>query len=1390
MFMKTLIYTSNYYLYFKPIILYLKHLFSLSIISVLILSSSILQSQHSKVYFHELSINGTPFNYSVNVLFHDQAGFLWVGTENGLFRYDGNNLIHYQNDAFNENSIPNNSVRSIIEDDNHNLWIGCESYLAFFNGKENTFKSFYKNSQNTVLYKSSEGTIWANHQRTGLVKIIPHKQIDSVKFDTHFNFNNDKQISSLVQDHFNRIWVTTKNGIFGLNEKFELMQTNFLKNILKIIATENNKFVALTDTDLYVLGYNKSNIQLEILESYPNFINNSKAIATSITKNPLTNDFWIGTSFGLIKASRLNNKFIFTKNLTNNKRGELVSNIIMATTFDDYGNLWVGTPKGINKLIDRTSIFELNQMENDATEFSNFTTHSIYYEAHNKILLGTSKGMFQYNTKSNTFLKIGSDYRRISQIRSNYEKDKLLIARDNELYQSTTNKTINNKLITSKIKSYNNLITKIEVVNKNEIWVGIWNDGLDIINNQDSLTIFKKLVLKKFKHKHTSILHLAKNNVLWIGTRGEGLFRIDLTQEKIEEFLPSKENGLTSNAILSILEDNNNNIWIGTRGGGLNLYNEKQNKFTSFGINNTLISKTISGIEQDLDQNLWLSTSNGIVRFNPIQEKFDAFAIEDGIIESQFQFSSSAISNNNKRLFFGCSNGFYTIYPAKYSPKKIIPSTVITSFSVLPSFNTETDTPRKSVLNELDIYSGNKIELPYNENNISIEFSSLDLTAPNKNEYAYILDGVNNYWIYTTSINRNVTFNDLSPGDYTFKVKSSNSNGIWNETPKTISFTITPPFWETNLAFLIYFLLGFALIVLSIIIIKRWYKLKQNLIKETISREKENQLNKMKMVFFTDISHELRTPLTLVLGTIEKVIKEKNFTLSAISSQRILNNSLRMKRLINQIMDFRKFDVGKFKIKVTNNIIITDIKKIKNAFNDYAKISSIKFSLIVQNKDFEAWYDLEILEKILFNLLSNAFKYISKNGEITLSARIGTKDEVGFNKFNLKKGNYLICSVHDTGVGIPKEDLEFIFDRYYQSTKLKTNQVPGTGIGMELVSKLIEKHKGEITVESKENIFTEFKFYLPVDKAHYSTEELLLDSKKQFQDLHEYHIIEGINTEFEPQKKLTNSGKSSILIVEDNVELRTMIKENLINEFNVFEASNGEDGYNQVLEKKPHLIISDIRMPIENGVSMLKRIKANPEINHIPIFMLTAKDLNEVKMECLSLGADDFIEKPFSLQYLIYKVKNALVTRKHLKEKYSKVISAEPSELKIESNDEKFVKKLIKIVENAIDDQLLSVEYLASEVGMSRANLYRKLLAITNDTPVNFIKKIRLKRAKQLLKKNNLYISEIAYMCGFSNQKYFGKCFQKEFGMSPTDYIKKYAGKNKKDTIDFNLEAG
>ncbi|MDL5514750.1 response regulator [Arenibacter sp. M-2] len=369
------------------------------------------------------------------------------------------------------------------------------------------------------------------------------------------------------------------------------------------------------------------------------------------------------------------------------------------------------------------------------------------------------------------------------------------------------------------------------------------------------------------------------------------------------------------------------------------------------------------------------------------------------------------------------------------------------------------------------------------------------------------------------------------------------------------------------------------------------------------------------------------------------------------------------------------------------------------------------------------------------------------------------------------------CSVRDNGIGIPEKDLPHIFDRYYQATKAYSNQIPGTGIGMELVQKLVERHHGAIRVESEEGVFTEFTFFLPIYKNAFNKKERINTGKpltKNFIHNSEFQVIEEVSTEFEAKSQSIKSDKPKILLVEDNNDLRFMVKEELKHDFYVLEASNGMEGYDIILKDKPQLVICDILMPIEDGISMLKRVKENNDINSIPIFMLTAKNSDETKIECLSLGAEDYIEKPFSLEFVKWKVKNALMTRQDLKEKYSKIITSEPSDIEVDSNEERFIKKLIQIVEDSMDDHLLSVEYLASEVGMSRANLYRKLQAIVNDTPVNFIKQIRLKRAAQLLKKNKMYISEVAYMTGFNNQKYFSKCFSKEFGKSPTEFAKQY----------------
>ncbi|MEP1489827.1 MAG: two-component regulator propeller domain-containing protein [Algibacter sp.] len=1353
-----------------------------------IFSFAISFSQPSKTYFHDLEIQGIPFNKNVNTLFVDSFGYLWIGSNNGLYSYDGNNLTSYQLDVFNPHSIPNNGINSIIEDDNKNLWIGSESYLIHFNRKEKKFKGFYKNITSTVLHKSSNGDIWANLRYTGLVKIEPNIEFDEINFDTKFNYENDsnlirieRQINSFVEDNFRRHWLGTPKGIFILNDKKEYIQSNFKENIKSIKLYENNKIITLTTKGLFILGYNKMDFKVEILESYPNFMNSysSNSSATSLTLDPINDDIWIGTTDGLFKATRKDNNYSFVYFSQESSTGNLKSNHITNTIFDSFGNLWISSLKGINKYLNKTSIFDFNKIETSSYN-DNSKARSVLSYSSNTILVGMNDGLYNYNPELNKYYKIKTGINDVSLVSQNFEKDKLILVSGNILY-GTEKYTPNKKdLELIEIKKFKNLITDIVVINKNETWVGLWNGGVDIVNSENEISKFKKEVKAMLANNHTSALLFTKTNELWVGTRGEGLFKIDFNNESIKKYSPSIEKGLTSNAILSLHEDHQQNIWIGTRGGGLNLYLKKSDKFKHFSKSNGLMSNIISSIEEDKKGNLWLSTQDGLIRFDLKNEKFRNFGFEDGIEENEFVYNSSSSDTEKNNIYFGCPEGFYTVLTDKFSQNTKIPETVITSFITLGATKADQTNSELSASSSININTENAIILPYNQNNIVVNFSSLDLTAPIKNEYAYKLEGLNNYWIYTNASNRNANYNDLSPGNYIFKVKSSSSDGVWNETPTELKFTIKPPFWKSYGAIFTYCILIAILFFISIALIRRWYGLKKNLVKETISREKDNEHNRMKMVFFTDISHELRTPLSLIFGTIEKVIKEKNFTLSPLTSQRIYNNTLRMRRLINQIMDIRKFEEGKLKLRISKNNIVKDLEIIKNAFNDFAKIYNIKYEFISVEKEIRGWYDVDILEKILFNLLSNAFKYTSEHGEISLYLTSITISEKDSKASSFEKGTYIKCCVKDNGIGIPEKDLPFVFDRYYQATQTHRNTIPGTGIGMELVHKLIERHHGTIKVESKENVFTKFTFHLPINKKRYSKEERIEVAeplKKNFIKNSEFQIIEEV-VEAHKAKSKPKSNKPKILIVEDNKDLRDMVKEELKNDFHVKEASNGKEGYQAVLKEKPQLIISDILMPIEDGISMLKNIKNTPEISNTPIFMLTAKNSEETKIECLSLGASDYIEKPFSLEFVKWKVKNLLISRKQLKEQYSKVITAEPSEIVIDSNDDKFIRKLVTIIENSMNDNLLSVEYLASEVGMSRANLYRKVHAILNDTPVNFIKKIRLKRAEQLLKKNELYLSEIAYMTGFNNQKYFGKCFQKEYGMSPTEYIKKHKNLN------------
>lgn len=1363
----------------------LQHLVMIILFPILAINSVTGQKQTSNL--NRLKVDGVDFNINANVVYQDKIGYLWIGTNNGLYRYDGQNLSEFQYDVFNESSIPNNTVNSIEEDSNGNLWIGCESYLVFYDRFKNSFHGFYKNNTVKILGTTTKETVYANLWGMGYIKIQEHKSVDSLVFGTSHNYTKDhqilpegKKINSFLEDIHNRVWFATEQGILGLDKKGRLSKSSFATPTFFLAPYRENSLLALTRDSLHILAYGKEDRRLEVLGSQPLDVEKS-FVPVDLEYNAEKSEYYV---LGTKRIIKINTKEDHpkVKNLYEAHEDWLSTTIFKSLTLDGHGNLWVASSDGVFKITNGAAIFKTIGLP-----FAKLTGTALYTHDGRDLLLGTMTGEVLHAAckKPNDLIVKARGNARIGVISKSYGTKDVFIGDGNVLKKMERPTSIQAPVLTD-IKEYKKGIMDVVAINPNEIWVGLWGGGIDIINTKVPLSKFKKGLVKKFSGLNISAMHLDKGNHLWVGTRGQGIFVVDLTAENVSHLYPKNPDGLNSNAILCFLE-HREKLYIGTRGGGINVYDHNTKSFRVYGKKEGLNSLTIAAMEKDRDGNIWAATVRGITLFDIENGSFTNFGTQDGLQENQFLYNEHT-RDTHGHIYFTNGKSITKVSPDKYNKDEQLAKTLITNFEVLA---TSDNLKNKATGRSKSVLSTEPLTLSHKENNISIDFTSLDFTAPEKNHFAYMMEGVNDYWVHTAANNNNANYNDLKPGSYTFKVKSTNSHGIWNEDPAIIRFRIEPPIWASQMAILLYTIV-FVLAVLSAIILSRnWFRMKKNLVAETVSHQKDQELHKMKMVFFTDISHELRTPLTLIQGTIEKAIREGKYQLRESTAKRIYNNALRMGRLIDQIMDIRKNDVGAFKLKVAKGNLAEDIKNLKNAFNDFANISNIEYSFHCKEKEIKGYYDLQILEKILFNLLSNAFKYTTKNGNVKISLKTTKVTQEQSILKKIQRGKYVECQVTDNGLGIPAENLEHIFDRYYQSTKMPVNQIPGTGIGMELVQKLVHAHGGIISVDSIENERTTFTFLLPIEQKHFGKEELITKEKDRNPSIvtkSEYQVLDEIAASGLHSQNTVFDERPKILLVEDNKELRTMMKEELFHDFEIIEAENGQVGYQKAIEEHPNLIISDILMPVEDGIGMLKKIKQDNKMEHVPIFMLTAKDSEETKIQCLSLGATDYIEKPFSPEFVKWKVKNMLFSRKSLKDKYSKVISVETSEVELVSNDEKLIKKLMTIVEDSLEDGSLSVEYLAQEVGMSRANLYRKLQAILGETPVNFIKKIRLNRACQLLKKNSMYISEVAYMTGFSNPKYFAKCFSKEFGVSPKEFCRQHEN-NTENALKTDLNA-
>lgn len=1360
-------------------------------------------SQSQKINFKSYTINDGLSQNAVMCLLQDHFGFIWIGTEDGLNKFDGNEFISYRHDNTDSTSISNNQINALYEDIDGKIWIATAKGLNIFDRKKEKFQKITQSSNNndgagdfiTSICKDKRGNFWLGSladlklyqpkkNKLTIFKGFKGKsnELNKVNFifeDTdglfwisigkdlrRFNPITKKTLAlpSLLEDNqmlresFTRvirqdkngnIWIgTDNNGVFLFNKKGNTLR-NFRNiagdknslptNIVREIQFNNENEVFIGTRD----GLSIYNIKDNTFKNFRNDIYDSFSLShnsiRSILKDTAGN-IWIGTYAGGVNLITLtNNMFSLIGEQIGNKKGishRVVSSIING----DNQSLWVGTEGGgLNYLDKNKNIIKKIKLLKGSEDVSANTIKSLLKEDDN-IWVGAFKGLFKFNTKSNELTKIT---------------------------------TPENKGIYTLEKT------------KEGVWMGTNGAGMFLRKPDGSYLVFKNNNNNAESLCGNSITKIFKNNLdhLWIGT-DRGLNYFDGKKFKQYFHKPHQKYSLSSSSILSIFIDSKNRIWIGTKGGGLNLFDLKSDKFYNISTKDGLSNDVIQSIIEDNNGDLWLSSNGGISRVHfkngTLPFKKNSFSIfnyyaEDGLQSNQF-LPSASNKNIAGELFFGGINGISFFNSNKIKKNNYKPNIVFTDFSIRnkPVNIYEENSPLFDAINETK-----EIELTYDQTFITIKYAGLNYINPNKNQYAYKLEGFtnDNDW-HNVGNQMLATYTNLDAGTYLFKVKASNNDGVWNEVPRTLKITVFPPWWKTWWAYIIYIILISLLLYFYYYYSLKTAKLKSDLIYEHLIREKDQELYQNKLNFFTNISHEIKTPLTLILAPLEKLLllNEGN---NRVQNQLTLmkRNGERLIRLINQLLDFRKFESGNMQLKASKGNIVRFIREVSLAFQSYAQYLEISLKVESDQKTINLWFDRDKFEKILYNLVSNALKFTKKNGEIII------KIEEEFVNQNLNnQADFVVIQVLDNGIGISKLHIDKIFDQFkhYDDEGVNTN---GSGIGLAFTKGLVEMHYGQIAVSSMEatnnnNGSTCFTVKIPTGSAHLNQNEIIIDYKTS-ENIESYHdqaftIKPNVLSESKKEKVLHNNNgeKPLMLIVEDNNDVLAFLVSHFDDKFIIHQASNGKIGLDCAISLIPDIIISDVMMPEMSGILLCSTLKSDNRTSHIPIILLTARTPLIYKIEGLETGADDYITKPFSINVLETRVWNLLDLRQKLRDRYKKEVTLQPKNIAITSPDEIFLDKVMKFIEENIAESTLNVEELSKEVFMSRVTLYRKIKALTGQTTIEFIRSVRLKRASQLLITQNYTVAEVAYMVGFTDIDYFSKSFKLQYQKTPKQYSK------------------
>ncbi len=1324
-------------------------------------------------FTHLTNDNGLP-NNTVYAICQDYKGFIWIGTKNGLCKYNGNNLSVYRHKIDDNQSLPNNQIRNLYEDRQSRLWISTSKGVRLYDRDKDRFLSVGNDSlsffsrtvfqaEDNTVYIGGRDRIYVYNEEKKVIEpfLINNKDVRGsftdiisdeygrlwigtvfgrvlcidLKKGTINRYKNNKdnshslisdRVETLYKDSLGRIWIgTVDKGICyydNLEKKFVSIK-GFPEVCVRSIAEDSEKNIWIGSEDGLYIYYPKTGQLINRKRDYDDhkYSLNDNAIYT-IFKDKEHN-MLIGTYFGGINIFPHSfRRFSYYDSGATNR--QLSGRVVRQIIADKRNNLWIATEDGgLNYFDPIKGTFEHVTSKNNTNSLSYNNVHSLLLDNHDNLWIGTYLGgLNKYNLKTKKF-----EY---------YTTDKYP-----DLF-------------------VNNIFSMIED-RDGDIWVGTTN-GLSVLNPiENKITSFEPQIFRSMAIDN--LIEDSQGNI-WIATRSLGVFCYNKAMKNLRHYYQKTDGkGLPDNFINYLFEDSRNDIWIGTHDGGLAKFDKKTEEFTTFTENDRLPSNTIFGIEEDNSGNLWISTNNGLSCYNIQRNYFTNYSISEGLPNKQFNYNS-VYKAPDGMLYFGTIDGMIAFYPENMQVAENVAKVEFVDFKIFGK-SIRPEDENSPLSKNIECVE----EIPLNSE--QAKSFTFDFTVPTISHSSSLFFAIkfdtDKEWSFIGSQDH-ATFVNLPPGEYTFMVKASfNNNWTGNEPIKMVKINIAPPFWKSTPAYIIYSLLFITILMILYLYLRRRQKEKNMILSTRLEKEKIQEINTLKLNFFTNISHQLRIPLSLILAPLQSLLEKQAFSPELVSKMRLITgNALRMKTLIEELMLFTKIETRQEKIKVKKGNLLAFINDICIGFDVLAEDNDISYSVNILSPEQDVWFAPVKVEKIIYNVLSNAFKYTEK-GSISVFVSLEQIDSYTYLKF----------IVSDTGIGIEDEKKEKIFENYYQVNDFIKSRKTGFGIGLSLTRELVLLHKGSIDVNSELGKGSTFTITINVSDSAFAPDEISKnDADKQFMEDYTFIPVDNLSDTIDNQSEINGTEKDnkqySILVVEDNIELLTFYSELFNNLYTVLTAADGEEGYEIAIAKIPDIIISDVMMPKLNGYDLTRKLKSRIDTCHIPLILLTAKTGEESEMEGYDCGADMFLQKPFHPTIIQKQISNLILTKENQKKKYLEN-QIPLDDIITNDRDKNLISEIESLIKRNIENESFSLNDILREIGIGRTLLHIKLKKLVGLSATEFINNIRLKESlKILLSGGN--VSEAAYGTGFSSPNYYSRCFKKQFGISPNEYLTKH----------------